>query len=601
MPTLDHSAESEVGSSKDLMDEVTSSFGNPVASVTENNTLRRQQQQEEDGRSRVAAPLDWFRGGLWEKLDSPCVVWSIHLLLTVAMPLIVAYWTWLGGLSGWEVYGGFFAGAIVFLWSLNPAFVALRNAVRPDTGSYARLAAASADGSHQPPTITEGAHRSLRRWKRSAHITAVIWMAVVVVAMVPAVFMQVASGNIGNAAAFSLFIVCLGVAGPLIAVWYISLRLACSLASDDVARSSPRLNAALCEDTEWASTVRPLAISIADKTMPALSEWGTSLGSLAVGLSAQALAWVHMGLASNSNSMVPVVVVLLAIIPSLALVPATVSTDCENFIDSLNELRKYSDAAGQSRIFDLETYLRGCNRQQGVGFKVFGALINRQQLQVIAAKTYAVCVAAWFLFGPSVTDTIDLNDIDSLCNEGWAYADGSCFKAFGVKFEIEAGGTHGMAEWKTWPHAEQSCQDFGGHLATIESRKHHETTVALSKHLGVWIGLSDRIEEGSFVWSEGEPMAYETWDVNEPDDGKGPGSTLSGMCEGGSEDCVMLWHAGTKVTWRDTGCSSSQTVFNSVASLHSKQSSPHNRGDRHATCKELLLPYICSKPAIPGA
>ena len=48
----------------------------------------------------------------------------------------------------------------------------------------------------------------------------------------------------------------------------------------------------------------------------------------------------------------------------------------------------------------LESFLKGCNREQGIGFKVFGAVINRQQLKVFFAKAWALLFGAWVFLGP---------------------------------------------------------------------------------------------------------------------------------------------------------------------------------------------------------
>ena len=63
--------------------------------------------------------------------------------------------------------------------------------------------------------------------------------------------------------------------------------------------------------------------------------------------------------------------------------------------------------------------------------RILADIMLQQELKSLAAKTYAVIGALWVAFGPKLSGsaTVDLNDVNSLCHEGWAYAAGSCFQA----------------------------------------------------------------------------------------------------------------------------------------------------------------------------
>jgi hypothetical protein len=54
-----------------------------------------------------------------------------------------------------------------------------------------------------------------------------------------------------------------------------------------------------------------------------------------------------------------------------------------------------------------------------------------------------------------------------------------------------------------------------------------------------WTGFNDRLAEGSFVWSSGDPVTYTNWAGGEPND-------MSG------EDCAHIQEEGT---WNDANCS----------------------------------------------
>jgi hypothetical protein len=90
----------------------------------------------------------------------------------------------------------------------------------------------------------------------------------------------------------------------------------------------------------------------------------------------------------------------------------------------------------------------------------------------------------------------------------------------------------------TWAEAAAQAEAVGGHLVTISSQAENDwvwRTFGGPDH-SLWIGLSDLAEEGTWVWTNGEPVTYTNWDVGEP-------NNLGG------EDYGQLFMAGT---WNDT-------------------------------------------------
>lgn len=91
----------------------------------------------------------------------------------------------------------------------------------------------------------------------------------------------------------------------------------------------------------------------------------------------------------------------------------------------------------------------------------------------------------------------------------------------------------------TWAAARQACRDWGGELASIRSIADNQTARKLAEgacgQQPAWIGLSDVVQEGVFVWSDGEPSLYRLWNGGEPNNA-------------GNEDVVELTPSGG---WND--------------------------------------------------
>ncbi len=91
----------------------------------------------------------------------------------------------------------------------------------------------------------------------------------------------------------------------------------------------------------------------------------------------------------------------------------------------------------------------------------------------------------------------------------------------------------------TWAQARTACQAWGGDLGTLRSADDN----ALARKLGdaacgkvpLWIGLSDRAQEGKFVWTSGHKGGYSNWNGNEPNDSGGE-DVVEQVPEGGWND-----------------------------------------------------------------
>jgi hypothetical protein len=101
-------------------------------------------------------------------------------------------------------------------------------------------------------------------------------------------------------------------------------------------------------------------------------------------------------------------------------------------------------------------------------------------------------------------------------------------------------------EGASWVDARAECVARGGDLAVIEDAEENaylREQAANIARANWWIGLSDSAEEGTFVWVDGQPLEYDNWSGNEPNDwreGEDCGELISGTgqwndfrCDGG--------------------------------------------------------------------
>ncbi len=105
----------------------------------------------------------------------------------------------------------------------------------------------------------------------------------------------------------------------------------------------------------------------------------------------------------------------------------------------------------------------------------------------------------------------------------------------------------------TWEQAHDACLALGATLAIFETPEENtDISTQVYAMLGEpsWIGLGDHDKEGSFVWVDGTPLAYETaWRSGEPND------------YGSGEDCVHTNYNATVAYWNDLTCSTAQTFI----------------------------------------
>ncbi len=99
-------------------------------------------------------------------------------------------------------------------------------------------------------------------------------------------------------------------------------------------------------------------------------------------------------------------------------------------------------------------------------------------------------------------------------------------------------------QFMTGPQAQAYAQTFGANLISVQSATENADLVQALSNQGysssvIWIGYSDAITEGSFVWYDGAPLSYSNWAPGEPNNS-------------GDEDCTQIYPDGS---WNDLNCS----------------------------------------------
>ena len=69
----------------------------------------------------------------------------------------------------------------------------------------------------------------------------------------------------------------------------------------------------------------------------------------------------------------------------------------------------------------------------------------------------------------------------------------------------------------TWKDAMEACRNDEAHLVVIDDENENAHVRSLITSGSIWIGLTDKDNEGIFVWVTGEPLVYTNWRAGEPD------------------------------------------------------------------------------------
>lgn len=178
---------------------------------------------------------------------------------------------------------------------------------------------------------------------------------------------------------------------PMLFAWYLALKEASILVSDEVVEARKKIVRTKVDSAEWESIVVPHVLKLIDETLPTLSSgWGDGLVAIWVGIWIQAIAAFALFLHSDASGATTVKKVYSAVGMVLAsLSPlfiahdvAGASSDCDSIMISLNDKRKASllDAETDSKLQVLERAISHENRGAGIGFVVVGRVVDRSTL-----------------------------------------------------------------------------------------------------------------------------------------------------------------------------------------------------------------------------
>ena len=94
---------------------------------------------------------------------------------------------------------------------------------------------------------------------------------------------------------------------------------------------------------------------------------------------------------------------------------------------------------------------------------------------------------------------------------------GNPIEGFVYMGEFEGHHYYCSTEPDYWENANQACNENGGYLVSINSAEENAfLTPKIYTVRSAFIGLTDRDEEGTFVWSNGDPVVYKNWYPGQP-------------------------------------------------------------------------------------
>jgi hypothetical protein len=199
---------------------------------------------------------------------------------------------------------------------------------------------------------------------------------------------------------FSLFIIC---------AWLLSLQFGGALAADAVDDLCRALGpeASTYSDEMWEEKVRAPAMQLARDTMLNLSCWGPAIGASFIGWWSLAGAFLILATSQSDVKLYAAAVFCSAVPLTLVFAPADVSSSCDGLITQLNERYIEGDKNNAERALRMKKYLSKLNGNQGLGFLIFGTVVDKRYLGRLAAQVSGLLTTVFGLlvtFGQQVAE-----------------------------------------------------------------------------------------------------------------------------------------------------------------------------------------------------
>ncbi|CAH3131419.1 unnamed protein product, partial [Porites lobata] len=160
--------------------------------------------------------------------------------------------------------------------------------------------------------------------------------------------------------------------------------------------------------------------------------------------------------------------------------------------------------------------------------------------------------------------TVSYTVLADVCKPGWSYFNGICYST-----------SHSC---KNWTEAEKTCQAHSGNLITVRNQ---EENVYIQHRLNGargWIGLNDRVIEGTFDWADNQTSNFSYWAKNQPNNFN-------------NEDCVHTLGVSHSFMWNDVSCG---TCHNYTCSEdYDECGGNNNHCHQNAICTNIIGSYSC--------
>uniref|UniRef100_A0A8C4T600 CD209 antigen-like protein E n=1 Tax=Erpetoichthys calabaricus TaxID=27687 RepID=A0A8C4T600_ERPCA len=135
----------------------------------------------------------------------------------------------------------------------------------------------------------------------------------------------------------------------------------------------------------------------------------------------------------------------------------------------------------------------------------------------------------------------------SVCPHNWLLFDSKCYLF--------------STDKQNWYDSQDTCTSEGGHLVIIETKEEQDILTALleikgSEEKSYWIGLTDEIKEGHFVWVDNKPLDPQKafWGKRQNDNGTEPDHWTDELNNPFGQNCVCLQKKKPSSGWYGLNC-----------------------------------------------